>query len=368
MRAVDRMPPWHSVRGRDNIDVAGLPTTAACPAFSYVPQRSATVVDKLEAAGAIIVGKTNLDQFATGLVGTRSPFGVVPNTFRPEYICGGSSSGSAAVVARGLVSFALGTDTAGSGRVPAGPNNLVGLKPSRGLISARGLVPACQSLDCVSVFALTTPDAIAVLDAARGYDPTDPYSRVLDLWPASCGAQFASRCSIHWSSMATSAPGAPSMTPRACFRASAGRPPRRISPCFGCRIAAVAKALGGRSAWRRSGPSSSGTQIRSTPWCTRSSLAQRSFPRRTCFRASRTCTRCKSGGAALGAYRRLVVPTAHRIHHRRRVAEPFQTNRRLGHSHQLRCQPARRPHRHRRPGLDPTRWIAVRHHPDQSGR
>jgi allophanate hydrolase len=190
-RALDRMPLYgipYAVK--DNIDVAGLPTTAACPAFSYVPQRSATVVDKLEAAGAILVGKTNLDQFATGLVGTRSPFGVVPNTFRPEYICGGSSSGSAAVVARGLVSFALGTDTAGSGRVPAGLNNLVGLKPTRGLISARGLVPACQSLDCVSVFALTTPDAIAVLDAARGYDPTDPYSRVLDLWPASCGAQF----------------------------------------------------------------------------------------------------------------------------------------------------------------------------------
>ena len=190
-RALERMPLYgipYAVK--DNIDVAGLPTTAACPAFSYVPQRSATVIDKLDAAGAILVGKTNLDQFATGLVGTRSPFGVVPNTFRPEYICGGSSSGSAAVVARGLASFALGTDTAGSGRVPAGLNNLVGLKPTRGLISARGLVPACQSLDCVSVFALTTPDAIAVFDAARGYDPTDPYSRLVDVWPASCGAQF----------------------------------------------------------------------------------------------------------------------------------------------------------------------------------
>ncbi len=190
-RTLDRMPLYgipYAVK--DNIDVAGLPTTAACPAFSYVPQRSATVIDKLEAAGAILVGKTNLDQFATGLVGTRSPFGVVPNTFRPEYICGGSSSGSAAVVARGLASFALGTDTAGSGRVPAGLNNLVGLKPTRGLISARGLVPACQSLDCVSVFALTTPDAIAVFDAARACDPADPYSRVLDMWPASCGAQF----------------------------------------------------------------------------------------------------------------------------------------------------------------------------------
>jgi len=189
--ALDRMPLYgipYAVK--DNIDVAGLPTTAACPAFSYVPQRSATAIDRLETAGAILVGKTNLDQFATGLVGTRSPFGVVPNTFRPEYISGGSSSGSAVVVARGLVSFALGTDTAGSGRVPAGLNNLVGLKPTRGLISTRGVVPACQSLDCVSVFALTTADAVAVFDAARGYDQTDPYSRVLDLWPASCGKQF----------------------------------------------------------------------------------------------------------------------------------------------------------------------------------
>ena len=166
---------------KDNIDVAGLPTTAACPAFSRVPERSATVVEKLEAAGAILVGKTNLDQFATGLVGTRSPYGAVPNSFRPEYISGGSSSGSAVTVARGSVSFSLGTDTAGSGRVPAGLNNLVGLKPSRGLISARGVVPACQSLDCVSVFALTVPDAVAVFEVARGFDAEDPWSRALAL-------------------------------------------------------------------------------------------------------------------------------------------------------------------------------------------
>ena len=166
---------------KDNIDVAGLPTTAGCPAFSRVPGRSATVVEKLEAAGAILVGKTNLDQFATGLVGTRSPYGAVPNAFRPEYISGGSSSGSAVAVARGSVSFSLGTDTAGSGRVPAGLNNIVGLKPSRGVISARGVVPACQSLDCVSVFALTAPDAVAVLDVARGYDSEDPWSRELSL-------------------------------------------------------------------------------------------------------------------------------------------------------------------------------------------
>ena len=166
---------------KDNIDVAGLPTTAACPAFSRMPGRSAKAVERLEAAGAILIGKTNLDQFATGLVGTRSPYGAVPNAFRPEYISGGSSSGSAVTVARGAVSFSLGTDTAGSGRVPAGLNNIVGLKPSRGLVSARGVVPACQSLDCVSVFALTVPDAVAVLEAARGYDAEDPWSRELAL-------------------------------------------------------------------------------------------------------------------------------------------------------------------------------------------
>jgi len=180
-RALDHLPLYGvPFAVKDNIDVAGLPTTAACPAFSYIPERSATAVEKLEAAGAILVGKTNLDQFATGLVGTRSPYGAVPNAFRPEYISGGSSSGSAVAVARGQVSFSLGTDTAGSGRVPAAFNNIVGLKPSRGMISARGVVPACQSLDCVSVFALTVPDAVAIFNAARGTDPDDPWSRVVD--------------------------------------------------------------------------------------------------------------------------------------------------------------------------------------------
>ncbi len=181
-RAIDRLPLYGvPFAVKDNIDVAGLPTTAACPAFSYVPKRSATAVEKLEAAGAILVGKTNLDQFATGLVGTRSPYGDVPNAFRP------STSPAAPVPApRSLshaaqVSFSLGTDTAGSGRVPAGFNNIVGLKPSRGLISARGVVPACQSLDCISVFALTVPDAVSVLAVARGDDPEDPWSRELTL-------------------------------------------------------------------------------------------------------------------------------------------------------------------------------------------
>ncbi|PJI40942.1 allophanate hydrolase [Ferrovibrio sp.] len=162
---------------KDNIDVAGLSTTAACPDFLYMPDRSATVVEKLLAAGALLIGKTNLDQFATGLVGVRSPYGVARNPFNADYIPGGSSSGSAVSVGAGLVSFSLGTDTAGSGRVPAGFNNIVGLKPSVGLLSASGMLPACRALDCISIFALTVNDASAVLKAAAGYDASDAYSR-----------------------------------------------------------------------------------------------------------------------------------------------------------------------------------------------
>jgi allophanate hydrolase len=162
---------------KDNIDAAGLATTAACPAFAYQPAQSAPVVARLVAAGAILIGKTNLDQFATGLVGVRSPYGTPRNPFDPAMAPGGSSSGSAVAVAAGLVSFALGTDTAGSGRVPAAFNNLVGLKPTRGLISTRGVVPACRSLDCVSIFALTVADARQVLAVAAGFDAADPYSR-----------------------------------------------------------------------------------------------------------------------------------------------------------------------------------------------
>lgn len=162
---------------KDNIDATGFPTSAACPDYAYRPDADAAVVHRLKAAGAVAIGKTNLDQFATGLVGTRSPYGAVPNAFDGRVISGGSSSGSASVVARGLVPFALGTDTAGSGRVPAGLNNIVGLKPTCGSVSIDGVVPACRSLDCVSVFALTVDDAAHTYEQMRGYVATDPYSR-----------------------------------------------------------------------------------------------------------------------------------------------------------------------------------------------
>ncbi|MDP3176139.1 MAG: allophanate hydrolase, partial [Phenylobacterium sp.] len=162
---------------KDNIDVEGQATTAACPAFAYQPQATATVVARLQAAGAILVGKTNLDQFATGLVGVRSPHGAPACVYNRDYVSGGSSSGSAVATAAGLVAFALGTDTAGSGRVPAAFNNLVGFKPTKGRWSTSGVVPACRSLDCVSVFAGDAADAALIDSVAGGFDADDPYSR-----------------------------------------------------------------------------------------------------------------------------------------------------------------------------------------------
>src|ERR1700729_3083690 len=162
---------------KDNIDVKGLPTTAACPAFGYRPGRDATSVAKLRQAGALILGKTNLDQFATGLVGVRTPYGIGRNLFDDKLIAGGSSTGSALAVAAGFTPLALGTDTAGSGRVPAAFSNIVGLKPSRGMVSCAGVVPACRTLDCISVFALTVDDAMARLNVIAGPDAADPYSR-----------------------------------------------------------------------------------------------------------------------------------------------------------------------------------------------
>ena len=162
---------------KDNIDLAGAPTTAGCPDFAYEAEADAFVVARLKAAGAILIGKTNLDQFATGLVGVRTPYPVPRNALDPDIVPGGSSSGSAVAVARGIVSFALGTDTAGSGRVPAALNNIVGLKPTLGALSNTGVVPACRTLDTVSIFALTVPDAHAVFQIAATYDPADAYAR-----------------------------------------------------------------------------------------------------------------------------------------------------------------------------------------------
>jgi allophanate hydrolase len=162
---------------KDNIDIAGLPTTAACPGYAYTPATTAPVMQRLLDAGALLIGKTNLDQFATGLVGTRTPYGVPRNVFDASYIPGGSSSGSACAVAAGIVPFALGTDTAGSGRVPAAFGHIVGLKPTLGSVSARGVIPACRSLDTISVFARSVDEALAVQRVIAGYDAADPYSR-----------------------------------------------------------------------------------------------------------------------------------------------------------------------------------------------
>jgi len=176
-RSADRALYGVPVAIKDNIDVAGMPTTAACPAFAYVPDKDATCVARLKRAGAIVIGKTNLDQFATGLEGVRTPYGIPRNLFDRSLIPGGSSAGSALAVAAGLVPLALGTDTAGSGRVPAALSNTIGLKSSLGLLSNAGVVPACRTLDCVSVHALTVDDAFAALAAIAGPDGTDPYSR-----------------------------------------------------------------------------------------------------------------------------------------------------------------------------------------------
>ncbi len=175
---------------KDNIDVEGLPTTAACPEFAYAPSRTAECVRRLLEAGAILLGKANLDQFATGLVGVRSPYGACRNSIDERYISGGSSSGSGVAVASHLASFSLGTDTAGSGRIPAAFNGIVGLKPTRGLVSTSGVVPACRTLDCVSIFARTVAEATQVLDVVEGFDAGDPFSRASPAAPAFPATNF----------------------------------------------------------------------------------------------------------------------------------------------------------------------------------
>ena len=184
------LPPLYGVpfAVKDNVDVAGLPTTAGCPAFGEAATATAPLVQRLLDAGALLIGKTNLDQFATGLSGARSPYGVVTSPFDGKRISGGSSSGSAVAVSAGLVSFAIGTDTAGSGRVPASFTGTVGVKPSRGLVSTRGVVPACRTLDCPSIFTVSVADGAAVLAVLAGFDPQDPYSRALPPVRATPGA------------------------------------------------------------------------------------------------------------------------------------------------------------------------------------
>jgi len=187
---------------KDNIDAAGVPTTAACPTYAYTPAEAATVVRQLQDAGAVLLGKTNLDQFATGLVGTRSPYGIPGCVFNRHYVSGGSSAGSAVLVGAGVVAFALGTDTAGSGRVPAAFNGLTGFKPSRGRWSTRGVVPACRTLDCVSVFTGDAADAALVDDVLAKFDAGDPYSRSspgdLPAWPAAVRVGVAKPDQLAW--------------------------------------------------------------------------------------------------------------------------------------------------------------------------
>ena len=316
---------------KDNIDVAGWPTTAACPAFAYTPDEDAGVVRRLRAAGAILIGKTNLDQFATGLVGTRSPHGAVANAFRPEYISGGSSSGSASVVARGLAVFSLGTDTAGSGRVPAGFNNIVGLKPTRGWLSAAGVVPACRTLDCVSVFALTVDDALRVADIAGGYDARDPYSACRPARPVPGRRGRVSRCRTSWSSTATPRPRPPST--RRCLRCE---PP---APSCGPLISrpmpswprCCTRGRGWPSGSRRSKPCGASSPARSTRWCAASSKRPGATARWMPSRPNTAAPRWRAIQQSLADVDALLVPTAPSIYTIAQLREdPLALNSRLG--------------------------------------
>ena len=237
---------------KDNIDLAELPTTAGCPAYAYSPSRSATVVEALVDAGAIPIGKTNLDQFATGLVGTRSPFGACSSVFDPHYISGGSSSGSAVAVAGGLATFALGTDTAGSGRVPAAFNNLVGLKPTRGLLSNLGVVPACRTLDCVSVLAATANDALTVWQVSRSRGSPSPARAPRPGWVGRSGLACRPHHNLSFSGM--SRPPGSTALPLPSSGAWAANKSRSTSLRFAPRLSFSILARGWLSALRPFAP------------------------------------------------------------------------------------------------------------------
>ena len=319
---------------KDNIDVAGLPTTAGCPEYAYTPTASAPAVDRLIDAGAILIGKTNLDQFATGLVGARTPYPVPRNALDPALVPGGSSSGSAVAVARGLVSFALGTDTAGSGRVPAALNNIVGLKPSCGAISTRGVVPACRTLDCVSVFAGTVADAWSAFAVAAGYDRDDPWSRPLAGRPPDPAAVVRigvpdDKSRVFGSDAAAAAfDAALALLPR--DRAGPSRrstwrrssPPRRFST----------RAHGSPNATRRSATSSRRGRMRCIRSPDRSSRARSRSRRRMRLPASTGSPNCKRATAGIWSdIDVLVVPSIPDVCTLADVeADPIGANSRLG--------------------------------------
>jgi allophanate hydrolase len=268
---------------KDNIDVAGIPTTAACPAFAYTPKADAFAVAKLRAAGAIILGKTNLDQFATGLNGTRSPFGAPRSVFHPDYISGGSSSGSAVAVGAGLACFALGTDTAGSGRVPAGINNLIGLKPTIGRLSATGVVPACKSLDCISIFANSAADALAVLTIAEGFDPADIYSREPATTPLPATPVFGTLLPEHRDF-------AGNLDVEKIYDKAI-----QAALALGWTEQKIDYAPSSPNAWPRSAPSSKPTPMISIPRSAASSKPQQNSPPPICTTTSTAAATCAAG-------------------------------------------------------------------------
>lgn len=333
---IDRLPLYGvPFAVKDNIDVAGLPTTAGCPAFAYTPETSAHAVTRLQAAGAVLIGKTNLDQFATGLVGTRSPFGAVPNAFDESMVSGGSSSGSAVAVARGQVPFALGTDTAGSGRVPAGFNNIVGLKATCGAVSTRGVVPACRTLDCVSLFTLTVDDADRIAEVLIDFDPADPYARAA---PAS--AAPAPTRAPHWRLGVPSAPEFFDDTrARAAFEAALAD-----WKALGAEVVEIdyapfaeAAALLYQGPWIAERYAAAGEFIEAHPESADPIVARiiagGAAPRAVdAFRAEyRLAELRRAADAVLATIDALLLPTAPSIYsHAEIAAEPFELNSRLG--------------------------------------